>query len=252
MTREEFQKRLELGKQSSMSLWYPEVSKLLIPQIETHIVKVGNDILSDWVRNDKQLSDKYWKLFEDAINKIDEFPIFLRTDQSSMKHSWKDTCYLKSRDNLKHNLSMLLEEHEMQNMVGELTYDDIVFRKFIPLETSFTCFHSNFPVNKEVRCFIKNGKILDLRHYWVKGAIESGTPDDDNWEIKLMRLKELTHPDINEIIKQLEKVCKVFNEYWSVDFAKSKDGIWYLIDMARGEVSYQSDEIIMTVQTNGE
>jgi hypothetical protein len=132
-------------------------------------------------------------------------------------------------------------------MAGELGYEAIIFRELLDLETGFTCFYGDFPVNKEVRCFIKDGKIIDLRHYWVKAAVRDGTPQDPQWLSKLEKLKTYTEEDIKQIKFQLKEVCKVFDEYWSVDFAKAKDGTWYLIDMARGEVSYQSKEIIETV-----
>jgi len=248
MTKEDFMKRIELGKESSMIIWQPKLNELPIPKIKTKIIPLRHDILEGWIRDKNKMPDSYWLKMDEAIKQVGGYPVFMRTDQSSMKHSWKNTCYVQSATDLQHNVSMLLEEHEMANMGGELTYDAIVFREFIPLESTFTCFNSNFPVNKEVRCFIKNGQVQSLRHYWIKGAIESGSPDVDDWEIKLEKLKELSKHDIEEIEEQLLEVCKVFKEYWSVDFAKSKEGIWYLIDMARGEVSYKSDEIIWEQQ----
>lgn len=242
---EDFKKRIDLGRQSSMSIWYPKLVDLDIPQIKTEIIKVGNDILSAWIRKGKELPDKYKQTFEEQLN-IFGTPLFLRTDQASMKHSWNDTCYIETKDDFENNLRKLLEEHEMNNMAGELQYDDIVFRELLDLETSFTCFGNGFPVNKEVRCFIKDGKIQDIRNYWVKDAIAQGNPVDVDWVIKLENLKALSTKDFDELHRQLNEVCKVFPEYWSVDFAKAKDGTWYLIDMARGEVSFQSDEIIQT------
>ncbi len=239
-----FKDRINLGKQSSMLIWYPKLTKLPIPQIRTEIVNTGYKPLYQMLVEQKPLSYELLKKIFDAMNKIGQFPMFMRTDQASGKHNWKRTCFLESQDKLKGNLSMLIEEHEMQNMAGELGYEAVIFRELLDLETSFTCFYGDFPVNKEVRCFIKDGKIQGLRHYWIKEAIADGNPEDKDWESKLEKLKTYSKKDIEEIKEQLSEVCKVFPEYWSVDFAKSKEGIWYLIDMARGEVSYQSDEII--------
>ena len=33
-------------------------------------------------------------------------------------------------------------------------------------------------------------------------------------------------------------IASYFKEYWSVDFLKTKDGLWYCIDMATGDRSY--------------
>lgn len=249
----DFKQRVQLGNDSSLLVWYPKLQKLPIPQIRTEIVKTGYEPLSQFVRKDKPMSEDLWLKLYHAMDMIGAYPMFMRSDQASGKHNWKRTCYIESKNDLKQHLYDLIEEHEMQNMGGELGYEAIVFREFLDLETGFKCFYGDFPVNKEVRCFIKNRKVQSLRHYWVKQAVAEGDPQDKNWESKLEKLKTYSKRDIEEIKEQLSEVCKVFSEYWSVDFAKSKEGIWYLIDMARGEVSYQSEEIIWenTHQSNG-
>lgn len=243
-TELDYKQRVQLGKDSSMLIWYPKIKDLPIPQIKTEIVNTGHKPLYDWVREIEYLPEHLWDQMYQAMDKIGTFPMFMRSDQASGKHNWKRTCYLPSKEDLKQHLYELIEENEIQNMIGELRYEAIVFRELLDLETGFTCFYGDFPVNKEVRCFIKDGKIESIRNYWVHEAIKEGHPKDTDWQIKLTKLKDYTVKDIEEIKSQLEEVCKVFKEYWSVDFAKSKDGIWYLIDCARGEVSYQSQEII--------
>ncbi len=240
----DFKTRVKLGHDSSMLIWYPRIKKLPIPQIKTEMVKTGYKPLYEWLVKQKPIPEELMTQINKAMDKIGKFPMFMRTDQASGKHNWKRTCYVGSRDNFKKNLASLIEEHEMQNMAGELSYEAVVFREFIELETAFTCFYGDFPINKEVRCFIKDGNVQDIRSYWVKQAVKEGEPEDKDWESKLAQLKKYSENDLDEIKKQLTEVCKEFKEYWSVDFAKAKNGIWYLIDMARGEVSYQSDEII--------
>jgi len=243
-----FKERLELGVQSSMLLWYPKLTKLPIPQVKTEIIETGHDVLSNCIRKDCDLPDTIWKSLHDAMDKIRNYPMFMRTDQASAKHSWKDTCFLPSKKDLKQHLYSLLEEHEMQNMAGELGYDAIVFREFLELESSFTTdFYGDFPVNKELRCFIDNGKLVSIHNYWFEDAVEQGHPHDLKWREKLKQLNNISKKDLQEIKEQLSEVNKVFKEYWSVDFAKSKEGIWYLIDMARGEVSYHPENIVVKV-----
>lgn len=239
-----FEERVQLGKESSMLVWYPRVKKLQIPQIKTEVVKAGHKPLYDLLVKENPLPKNISDELNKAMDRIGKFPMFMRTDQASGKHNWERTCYLKSRESFDKNLAMLLEEHEMQNMAGELGYDAIIFRELLDLETAFTCFYGNFPINKEVRCFIKDGKIQDIRNYWIRKAVDEGEPEDKDWESKLAKLKKYSKKDLDEIKRQLALVCDEFSEYWSADFAKTKNGIWYLIDMARGEVSYHQEEII--------
>jgi len=242
--RMDFKQRVELGKESSMLIWYPKLQGLSIPQIKTKIVNTGHEVLSDWVRETSAIPESVWQQLYDAMDEIGSYPMFMRTDQSSGKHSWSETCFLPSKNDLKGHLSMLLEEHEMQNMAGELGYEAIVFREFLELENSFTAFYSDFPVSKEVRCFIKNGELVSIHNYWFEEAIKQGHPHDPKWREKLKKLNKITNDDLAEIITQLNKVIPKFNDYWSVDFAKGKNGVWYLIDCARGEVSYHPENIV--------
>lgn len=241
----DFQQRIDLGKESSLLVWYPKIKDLPIPQVKTVIVNTGHKILSEWIRKDKPMSQSMWDKLESGMNKIGKFPVFMRTDQASIKHDWKNTCFVENKDKMKHNLSMLVEGHEMQNMAGELSYDAVVFREFLDLESSFTTdYYSDFPVNKEVRCFIRDGELVSMHNYWFEDAVEKGHPHDVKWRDKLKKLNKISDTDNVDIVKQLEKISPNFKNYWSVDFAKGKNGKWYCIDMARGEVSYHPENIL--------
>lgn len=242
----DFQKRIDLGKQSSMLVWFPKLEKLPIPQIKTRIINIDSRVFYKWIVGEGAIPEKYWTEMLKEIEALGGCPIFMRSDQSSMKHSWKKTCYLADHTKLQDQVRNLIEDHEMQNMAGELSYDAIVFRDFLDLETGFKGFHGDFPVNKEVRSFINDGKLTSIHNYWFEDAIEKGSRNlPDNWKEKLKDLNTITKKDLDEIKQQLNEVGKVFPDgYWSVDFAKTKDGIWYLIDMAKGEVSYHPENII--------
>jgi hypothetical protein len=244
-SHEDFMQRVELGKKSSLLEWYPIIKELNIPQIKTEIVKTGNKVLSDWIRQEKPIPDKVWNQLYQAMDGIGKYPMFMRTDQASGKHSWNETCFLPSKEDLKRHLSFLIEEHEMMSMAGELGYEAIVFREFIELEHYFTAFYHEFPVSKEVRCFIRDHKVISIHNYWFEDAIEKGgNPHDIYWREKLKKINTISEMDKAVILAQLDKVLPKFSDYWSVDFAKAKDGTWYLIDMARGEVSYHPENIV--------
>lgn len=240
-----FKQRVDLGIESSLLVWYPRIKGMDIPQVKTMIVETGHQALSDWVVKDKPLPDEIWTKLYAAMDEIGKYPMFMRSDQASAKHEWKETCYIASRESLQKNLSALIDNHEMNNMAGELGYEAIVFREFLELESYFTTdFYGDFPVNKEVRCFIRDGKLESMHNYWFEDAVKQGHPHDPKWRSKLKKLNALSEGDKMIIKNQLMKIGPRFKDYWSVDFAKTKDGTWILIDMARGEVSYHPENVI--------
>jgi len=240
-----FKQRIDFGKESSLLVWYPRIKGLPIPQVQTEIAGTGHKPLYDFMVNEKPIPENVYEKMYQAMERIGKYPMFMRTDQSSAKHSWKDTCFLTSKDKLNHNLSFLIENHEMQNMAGELGYEAVVFREFLDLESYFTTdFYGDFPVNKEVRCFIRDGSFVSMHNYWFDDAVKQGHPHDTKWRAKLKKLNTIGKGDKMMIKAHLNLVSPRFQDYWSVDFAKGKNGIWYLIDMARGEVSYHPENVI--------
>ena len=152
----------------------------------------------------------------------------------------------------------------MACMGGELVIDAMFFREFLQLETTgFTAFHGKMPINKEVRCFIRDGKIDCVHPYWFNEVFDrevareakmhkmiggeeaakkgySQLPAD--WSDKLAKSNKLTFNDKSIIHEYLREVMPHFQGYWSVDFTKGVNGEWYLIDMARGELSQHHPE----------
>jgi hypothetical protein len=69
------------------------------------------------------------------------FPIFLRTDHTSAKHGWDDTCFVKSPDMLGQHVFQIAEFSEIADMIG-IPWDTWVVREFlptIPVGVSFGC-----------------------------------------------------------------------------------------------------------------
>ena len=125
-------------------------------------------------------------------------------------------------------------------MQGWMSYVDngLVFREFLSLVTKFTAFRGEFPVNKERRYFIKDGKIQCHHPYWPVDAIEM--PDNENYKTLLKELNQEEEQEIKLLSKYSLKVRDALkiHDYWSIDFACGSNGIWYLIDIAIGENSF--------------
>ena len=225
---------------ASMKYWYPIVGELSsIPQPKTRLVDIGEEKLSSII--DHELSQREFEdiveRIEEAINEIGSPPVFMRTDLMSGKHNWINTCFVISRKIIGANLYNLIEENYMCFMREQPSA--IYIREYIPLFSIFTAFWGNMPVSKERRYFINGGKVLCHHPYWPKEAIHK--PSIDKWETALELLNKETFDEINLLSAYSQLVSQKIEGYWSVDYAMSKDGTWYLIDMAPGEQSWHPD-----------
>ena len=227
--------RASASLKNSLSYWYP-IIKGHAPTPETVIVDLAFEDF--WKYIDSGIPKSNLSPFIKAADSLG-YPVFMRTSHASNKHDWENSCYVKDRSSIGGNLARLIEHDAMTSLYP----DAIVFRKYIPMESYFTAFHGNFPVNKEMRCFIRNGKPECLHPYWFEDPIaqvaEYAPPSVADWKEKLKLVTTFSAEDYAEICSMLASVAPLFpDEYWSVDFAKGRDGKWYLIDMALGLVSY--------------
>jgi hypothetical protein len=212
----------EKNRLSSLAYWFPLVSNLGIPVPKTVVVP------SVW---EELLSPEFIAKLDAEAQKLG-YPVFMRTDLSSGKHDWKNTCFVSDPTVLGSNL-VFLDEY---NRIGKFGYTSIVLREFLQLETRFVSFPGDMPINKERRYFIRDGRVVCHHPYWPQEAFYENTLFIHGTNLDL-----LNHEDNHEVTLltgYAEKVAAVLSGYWSVDFAKTKSGEWYLIDMAVGEHSY--------------
>ncbi len=217
---------------TSMLYWYPRIKDLEIPQPRTEIYELTKEELNTFYK--EEFPDTLLKNIEPIISKF-SYPIFIRSDFSSAKHSWKDTCFITHKKKLTPNIYNVIIENMLADLIG-LPFEALIFREYIRLEAGFNAFHGNMPVAKERRYFIKNGLIQCHHPYWPKDAIRS--PNNENWEKIIEEQNKETEKEIEQLSEYCLLVAKRFEGYWSVDFAYGQDEKWYLIDMAEGEHSF--------------
>lgn len=232
-----------MNEKNSLLYWYPKIKDLGIPtpQTETIILKKQhNELMSICDGDFSPIEDQQ----DDIYNKARKigYPLFMRTDEFSAKHSWKNTCYVEKEEDLKSHIANLFEDSFCADMIG-LPIRALVFRKYIPMKNLFNAFRGEMPVNPEVRLFIKDGKVICWHWYWIEEAIEQGTnyPLPKDWKQIIETHKKILEGSIIDIITQTIKIAKVFDGYWSVDFCLSKEKEWILIDMALGNVSWHPE-----------
>jgi hypothetical protein len=236
--------RFELEDESSLLNWYPKIEGK-VPTPATQVLKLTKEEYSNLYNllDGKPISKTLEKKIIKMARGMNE-PFFLRSDQASGKHEWKDTCYVEDRAKIMQHVAALVEWHACADMMG-VRFTALVFRDYLPLQSRFTAFNG-MPVAPEWRYFVRDGKNVCRHHYWVKDAIWN--PSVTNWEELHEKMTHLSHREI----MLLDKYATIFAEnnpgYWSVDFALTHDFGWVLIDAARGEVSWHPAECIYNPQ----
>lgn len=228
--------KMEMTDLSSLLFWYPKIKNLEIPQPKTEIVLLTKEEL-DIVYNERIASSLTEKV-GDIISQKFKLPVFIRTDLSSAKHYWKDSCFYDGTNELRKHLWEIIEFNLCADVMG-LPFKALVIREFIPMDSRFTAFHGDMPVNPERRYFIDKGKVLCHHPYWIEKAIEdSEQPSLENWKEILAEINTEKEDEIKLLTEYSKMVAGVLSGFFSIDFSKAGDGKWVLIDCGMGERSW--------------
>lgn len=225
-----------------MVTWQGAVESLGIPHPRTVFVPFAADVLRPLFYGEPAPDlEKHMAHLINAAKGF-TFPLFLRTDLSSGKHSWLKTCYVPSLEALPEHAIAVAEQNEMADLFG-LEYEGFALREFVELDSTFTAF-DGMPVSAERRYFAEGGKVLCHHPYWFEDAIERGDwrgalPDD--WRERLAILND-ERGDPDSLALWASAVTKLLPGAWSVDFARLRNRRdWILIDMALADSSWHPE-----------
>lgn len=220
-----------------MLYWYPKIKDLSIPQPKTEFV-LTDEHWWDYL-DGRKFSKKDISTLKKAMAKMG-YPVFMRTDLSSGKHAYLKSCYVGSRRDVEKNLFGLIE----QNALRDLFFSTIIIREFIYLDYRFKAF-GGLPIAIERRYFIIDGKVACHHPYWIEDAIrfykESKQWENTLWKRSLQELNTESEIEVTILSNYAKMIAEVLDGNWSIDFAKGKDGCWWLIDMALAEESWHPD-----------
>lgn len=225
---------VELVEQSDFRYWFPAVQRSGVAYPRT--VLVEDDGLNLFALT-PLLDGKTPSLFNTLVERIRVAsgevgsPFFLRGSHLSGKHDWARTCYCASTEKIGLNIVGLVEAAAM----ADQPLNCFAVREFLELRYKFTAFNG-MPVAREFRVFVLDGDVLHLQPYWPPQSIRN--PSVEDWEEKLAETSYLDEQEEVELEEQAVEVSAHIQGFWSVDFAQELGGEWYLIDMARGEMSY--------------
>lgn len=242
------EKALENEELNSFFRWYPLV-KEVVPTPKTIMIPMKKsfdsiDMALAPLYNKNAAFDPEMQRLIDEANRaavsLGGYPVFLRSDETSNKHEWIDTCFVANREQLSANIANILEFSEMSM---SLQFRGIVVREFLKLPHDFLAFNG-MPVSKEFRYFIKNGKVLCRHPYGFPSCMRNINVPMSEWMPKLEKLMTL-EPETQRVldtyalaISKAVEPLKAPDNYWSADFCFVKDREWMLTDMALGDISY--------------
>ena len=161
------------------------------------------------------------------------YPVFLRTGQTSGKHSWSRTCHVTDPARLLSHVAGLVEFSECVSLMG-LPCDWWAVRELLPTKPLAACpNYDGMPVCREFRCFVLGGDVRCLHPYWPAEALERGGVADAAQVAQ--RLSECS--DEEEVRELVARAGAAVGGAWSVDVLETERG-WFVTDMAEAEKSW--------------
>lgn len=231
----DFDTYLRLREESSLLFWWPKVRGLGVPVPETKVLEFGPRCLAAVCCPDSEEDAAEARRVIEAVREAARefgYPVFIRTDHASGKHEWENACYVAREEDLPRCLAGVIEFNEMV----DLSPRAVVVRRYIPLESPFTAFRG-MPVARERRYFVLDGRVVCHHPYWPEDAIRF-RQEPEGWREKLAVLNEEAPDEVELLSGYAARLGAALPGYWSLDFARGADGVWYFIDAARGELSW--------------
>lgn len=219
---------------TSALYWYPRIESLptpktiLIPFDWNDIIRALDGEAVDWHREELE-----------AAGETLGYPVFLRTDLTSAKHSGPSVYRIESREEFAQKMWLTLEDNAMKDQAPSAW----MVREWLDLDAPFAAFDEH-PIANEWRFFASPTKIHCRHFYWPTAAMQfwnrfGGEPE--GWREALRKMNSRNPPlRLYEWAKVAASVCQDFPT-WSVDFAKDKSGKWWLIDMAQASSSWHPE-----------
>lgn len=108
-----------------LSYWFPKVQAAGLPVPTTRIITLTREESTALTMHlfGEGPADELHRLHAKIAGAADEIggvPFFLRTDFTSAKHDWKDTCCVRNADLIPHHIHAIWEYSELADMMGLL------------------------------------------------------------------------------------------------------------------------------------
>lgn len=225
---------------SALSYWFPRLLAFGLPVPRTIILKMPEAVRSAvWSVLDGECCPGATLEFFSEIGRAATavgYPAFLRTDYTSAKHAWKNTCWLGNEDDIPDNVFSIVEYSETAGIIG-LPWDTWVVREMLPTVPFGVCpAYSDMPICKEFRFFVEGGEVMCWHPYWPQRALSEGGASP---RLDYDALCEMS--DEKAYRSLAAAAGRAVGGAWSVDILETSRGP-YVIDMALASESFHWEE----------
>jgi hypothetical protein len=231
---------------TALSYWFPQLAASGLPVPKTKILRMPvaaqEDIWAAFDGKDGSDGGAAMKQFAAEVAAVAAefgYPFFLRTDLTSGKHNWENTCFVPAAIDIPRHIFAIVEFSECADIIG-LAWDTWVIRELLPTLPLGICpNYGNMPVCREFRFFVDDGKVRCWHPYWPKHALEDGGAD----LIVAIDYDKLC--DMGDAAAGLyvlaEKAGRAVGGSWSIDILETRRG-WYVTDMAEAHKSFHWED----------
>lgn len=240
--------------------WFPRISAetslaSLLPR--TEIVLYDHARLRGIL--DGEGEDSGWSTLVDQVTQAAHsvgWPVFIRTDLASAKHSGPESYLARSQADVAHVLYRTIEDNELKLWLSADQPSAFLIREYLALEAPFRAF-AGLPIAREWRFYANAGGILCAHPYWPEASIRfrRGNVEPPDWKEHLRKLHQQPAGDVWARLSRVAQTAAAAadaRQAWSVDLAKGRDGNWWLIDMALMQSSWHWPECTYAPHDAGE
>lgn len=237
--------RVKRENKTALSWWFPKIEAAGLPVPKTRLINMPEEAqraiweiidLKEPTPFQAAAMDVFVAAVAGAVNDVGGYPFFFRTDHTSGKHEWSRTCFVTSADDIRQHAFNLAYFSECVSMFGELSWNTYVVREMLPTMPIGVCTeYFNFPICREFRFFVEEGKVRCWHPYWPWQAIIDGgfIPSAEEYE----HCCNLSDEELNTLTDLAEQAGRACGGAWSIDFLETKRG-WFLTDMAEAHRSF--------------
>jgi hypothetical protein len=236
---------------NSALIWLPPILRAGLPVPRTEVIRVDPDAL--WVAIGDARPEETthahpvpWDEMEAAAARIG-YPCFVRTDLSSAKHDGPACYRLDGPDGLRGVVLSTFYDNATKDLAsGPTPLRAMLFRAWLDLDAPFSAFgdeRGQHPIAHEWRVFAGGGTPPCTHFYWPEGAIEDHAPSVEDWRTQRNAMEQIPALSLGQLVVLAESAVRAVNggdagPRWSVDFARDRAGLWWLIDMALASASW--------------
>ena len=223
-----------------LSWWFPRIEAAGVPVPRTKLLKMPPAAREDIYAmfDGKDVKDGMPAFADEVRAAAAEFgyPFFLRTDYTSGKHNWANTCFVGSPEDVLLHIFNIVEFSECAAFIG-LPWTNWAVREMLPIMPISICkAYGNMPVCREFRFFVDGGKVQCWHTYWRLHALEQGSINVNSVDAFRL-LSRMDRRDEDRLVALAEQAGRAVGGAWSVDVLDTARG-WFVTDMAEAHKSY--------------